>query len=189
MRQKKAQFTVFRNVPASLVFEFTFLLSYYGNSVGETTGILQYPRVIISREQFLPRGLRKLGEEHIWRLQDEAAVQKGMLYTHLVEGWCWEELGETSAWPASLSCLHCHTGTQKRQGDPLAWSKLGDLRMGTEMAGEGTKGEMRDTQNTFFPLWSFFISVAIHWVLIMGINYTRHFMSIIEFNPQSRAMG
>lgn len=79
MRQKKAQFTVFRNVPASLVFEFTFLLSYYGNGVGETTGILQYPRVIISREQFLPSGLRKLVEEHFWRHQDEAAVQKGVL--------------------------------------------------------------------------------------------------------------
>ena len=61
--------------------------------------------------------------------------------------------------------------------------------MGTEMAGEGMKGEMRDTQNTFFPLWSFFISVAIHWVLTMGINYTRHFISIIEFNSSKQSYG
>lgn len=44
----------------------------------------------------------------------------------------------------------------ERQGDPLAWSTLGDLRMGAEMAGEGTKGKMRDTQHSFhFGLFSF----------------------------------
>ena len=65
--------------------------------MGETTGILQYPRIIISREQLRPNGLRKQGEEHFWGLEDEAAVQKGMLYAHSVEGCCLEELGETNA--------------------------------------------------------------------------------------------
>lgn len=65
--------------------------------MGETTGILRYPRINISREQLPPNGLRKQGEEHFWGLEDEAAVQKGMLYTHFVEECCLEELGETNA--------------------------------------------------------------------------------------------
>ena len=189
MRQKKAQFTVFRNVPASLVFEFTFLLSYYGNSVGETTGILQYPRVIIRREQFLPSGLRKLVEEHFWRLQGEAAVQKGVLLYPFSWGMM---LGGTGG----NKCLTClclmpplsHWNPEKTRG-PTGMVQVEGPQDGYRDGWRRYEGDMRDTQNTFFPLWSFFISVAIHWVLTMGINYTRNFISIIEFNSSKQSYG
>lgn len=58
--------------------------------MGETTGILQYPAVLISREQFPPTVLRKHGEDHLWGLEDKAAVWKD-------KEWPMEEPGEVKA--------------------------------------------------------------------------------------------
>ena len=45
---------------------------------GETTGILPYPIVLVSREQVPPSVLSKHGEDQLWGREDKAARWKGM---------------------------------------------------------------------------------------------------------------
>lgn len=119
------------------------------------------------QEQLPPTGLGKQGKEHRWGLVAKAALGRGMPCIHSTEECCLEEPG---VWLSLMPLKHYYAGSQKRQGSPLMWPLLAKLRTRGREGCKWMKGPMKDTLHTFFPLWSFVVSAAVHWVLVMGIH-------------------